>query len=72
MLSVIHANNGWDWSNLPACYRESPFLTLGNNVILKNVDHIEINNEDHAAPNTLNVHNKFTENSPIQEEETLV
>ena len=69
MLSVIHANNGWDWSNLPACYRKSPFLTLDNGVIFKNVDHIKINNEDHAAPNTLNVQNKVTENSPIQEEE---
>ena len=39
-------------------------------LFLKNVDHLKINNEDHAKLNTLNVQNKVTENSPIQEEET--
>jgi hypothetical protein len=54
ILSVIHANNGWGWSNLPACYRESPYLTIDSKVIFKQVSHTKNENDDHT-PNTLNL-----------------
>jgi hypothetical protein len=61
MLSVIHANNGWGWSNLPASYRESPYLTIDNEVIFKHVDHMKTDIQDYA-PDMLNVENSSEKN----------
>ena len=69
MLSVIHANNGWGWSNLPACYRESPYLTIDNEVIFKHIDHVKADIKE-QVPDAVNVEDEVKENSSAQQNGT--
>ena len=69
MLSAIQASNGWGWYELPAGYRESPYLTIDNEVIFKKVDHLQNENEDTCDSQMLYTTNydKMKENNVAQQ-----
>jgi hypothetical protein len=71
ILSVIHANNEWEWSNLPACYRESPYLTIDSEVIFKQVSDTKNENDDHT-PNTLNLDEQELKGNNFAEEKRSI